>query len=531
MYQGGVAARQEAEQRQAAAAAPTAALPSTAPPGGAPTDRAGATAALPSFYSEDTPASANEMWQRLHADPLFAIKQQEVSARRTILTNPVQMQAIKAQVRQLKGVPEETGRRSHKEKKEKKRKKERKEKKDRDNKRRRRSLSSSDDDDGSDRSPVRDGAPHRHRDDRERGKEIQRPEVAGRRDSGDKSMKREKEGGSGLQEPPRRSPPSPRDNEEERGRDRRYRDNEEERRNSKGSPPRRHAHRSKSRSRERSRDRARDRENRDSRARDDRGQERYRGGGNDRREYRNDYYEKREERKVLPGSSRDDLRDKRDHRDDRGRERRGREYDRNEREERGGYRYQRDSREDEERRRSTYRPQKRTRSYSRSPAPTGHAHTHRDSTAGEVSNPRGDLERDNRTKPKEEDTRKEPTTRELGSGVHMDGASAQGAGAQYGITYGRHAPDAVRHQDRSDLAEATRKRLEEAARKKAAEEREAAEARRQRQRRDNHRPGRLTEEERQKRLAEMAAAAEEHDAERHARIKEYEEVEAKEGEQ
>lgn len=53
---------------------------------------------LPAFYSNDTPASANEMWQRLHADPLFAIKHQEQSARRSILANPVQMQAIKAQV-------------------------------------------------------------------------------------------------------------------------------------------------------------------------------------------------------------------------------------------------------------------------------------------------------------------------------------------------------------------------------------------------------------------------------------------------
>jgi hypothetical protein len=112
--------------------------------------------------------------------------------------------------------------------------------------------------------------------------------------------------------------------------------------------------------------------------------------------------------------------------------------------------------------------------------------------------------------------------------VHMDGASAQGAGAQYGITYGRHVPDSVRNQDRSHLGEATRKRLEEAAQRKKQEEREAA-AERNRQRRDNqHRPGRLTEEERQRRLQEMTAAANEHDAQRNARIEEYEKVEAKE---
>lgn len=31
-------------------------------------------AQLPSFYAEDTPASANELWSRLHSDPLFAVR-------------------------------------------------------------------------------------------------------------------------------------------------------------------------------------------------------------------------------------------------------------------------------------------------------------------------------------------------------------------------------------------------------------------------------------------------------------------------
>ena len=104
MYQGGVAARQEADQRNeaAAAAAPAAAPASvTAPPGerAAPGIGGGGAGGLPSFYSEDTPASANEMWQRLHADPLFAIKQQELGARRSIVANPVRMQEIKSQAR------------------------------------------------------------------------------------------------------------------------------------------------------------------------------------------------------------------------------------------------------------------------------------------------------------------------------------------------------------------------------------------------------------------------------------------------
>ena len=31
-------------------------------------------AQLPTFYAEDTPASANELWSRLHSDPLFAVR-------------------------------------------------------------------------------------------------------------------------------------------------------------------------------------------------------------------------------------------------------------------------------------------------------------------------------------------------------------------------------------------------------------------------------------------------------------------------
>ena len=112
---------------------------------------------LPSFYSEDTPASANETWARLHSDPLFAvslptflspttpsaywkaasscialslclqcsplrvqvlcsisselsllplnqvfqnlqIRQEEIGARKQIAQNPVQMESIKAEV-------------------------------------------------------------------------------------------------------------------------------------------------------------------------------------------------------------------------------------------------------------------------------------------------------------------------------------------------------------------------------------------------------------------------------------------------
>jgi len=53
---------------------------------------------LPSFYAEDTPIAANETWARLHSDPLFAIRQQEQSARKQVIANPVQMMRIKQQV-------------------------------------------------------------------------------------------------------------------------------------------------------------------------------------------------------------------------------------------------------------------------------------------------------------------------------------------------------------------------------------------------------------------------------------------------
>ena len=36
--------------------------------------QAEALAQLPTFYAEDTPASANELWSRLHSDPLFAAR-------------------------------------------------------------------------------------------------------------------------------------------------------------------------------------------------------------------------------------------------------------------------------------------------------------------------------------------------------------------------------------------------------------------------------------------------------------------------
>jgi len=110
----------------------------------------------------------------------------------------------------------------------------------------------------------------------------------------------------------------------------------------------------------------------------------------------------------------------------------------------------------------------------------------------------------------------------------VDGASAQGAGAKYGISFGANVPEELQRRDRSDLAEATRRRLEDAARKKEAEEGEKAAQRYQRR---DYRPGRMTEGERKKKLEEMAVAADDHDAQRRSRLKEHEDKVAAEGEE
>ena len=93
MYQGGVAARQEADQRQEAAVEKQQSQQQAVP-------AADTAVNLPSFYASENPASANEMWRRMHSDPLFAIKQRELAARKSIVANPVQMASIKQQVRE-----------------------------------------------------------------------------------------------------------------------------------------------------------------------------------------------------------------------------------------------------------------------------------------------------------------------------------------------------------------------------------------------------------------------------------------------
>ncbi|KAK9792960.1 hypothetical protein WJX73_009574 [Symbiochloris irregularis] len=93
LYQGGMRAQAAANNQASAqpAAAAAAAAPEPPPP------QAPEPAQLPAFLTEDTPASANEVWVRLHNDPLFAIKQQEIAARKSVMANPVKMDAVKKQ--------------------------------------------------------------------------------------------------------------------------------------------------------------------------------------------------------------------------------------------------------------------------------------------------------------------------------------------------------------------------------------------------------------------------------------------------
>ena len=65
---------------------------------------------LPSVYTDDTPQSRNEIWTRLNEDPLLAIRRQQQSSLARIKRNPVQMRAIKHEVRAMR---EERGERSH----------------------------------------------------------------------------------------------------------------------------------------------------------------------------------------------------------------------------------------------------------------------------------------------------------------------------------------------------------------------------------------------------------------------------------
>lgn len=194
MYQGGVGARQEADQRHQLAAETAQKEKETLETKAVEKKeeenaKQGGGTALPAFYSEDTPASANEMWQRLHADPLFAIKQQEVSARRNILSNPMQMQAIKSQVNQLKG---KSGGGREKEK-EKERKKKRSSRRSRSRSRSRSPERRRD----RDRSPERKRDRNRDRDrsrerrrDRDRDKERRRRRYSGSEDDSDAYRRR-----------------------------------------------------------------------------------------------------------------------------------------------------------------------------------------------------------------------------------------------------------------------------------------------------------------------------------------------------
>lgn len=130
MYASGMAARHDAEKRaeeQMLGQKPLQVQEEKEVP------KADTLAALPSFYAEDTPASANETWARLHNDPLFAIKQQELAARKNVVSNPAKMMQLRQQVAAALGSAKAA----------KKAKKEKKQKKDKDKKKREAARSAS----------------------------------------------------------------------------------------------------------------------------------------------------------------------------------------------------------------------------------------------------------------------------------------------------------------------------------------------------------------------------------------------------
>ncbi|GFH13145.1 uncharacterized protein HaLaN_08973 [Haematococcus lacustris] len=77
------------------------------------------------------------------------------------------------------------------------------------------------------------------------------------------------------------------------------------------------------------------------------------------------------------------------------------------------------------------------------------------------------------------------------------------------------APEAVQKYDTSSRAADTRARLEEASRRKAEEERVKAA---QKGVRKEYKAGKISEEDRARKLAEMASNAEQHDAARLSRL-------------
>lgn len=103
MYQGGVGAMHDANQREEQRVREDHAAGTheqVAAGGGGERDTS--RPSLPSFYEQDNPSSANEIWQRLHGDPLMIMKQQELQARRSIVSNPVKMDAIKKRAKEEK---------------------------------------------------------------------------------------------------------------------------------------------------------------------------------------------------------------------------------------------------------------------------------------------------------------------------------------------------------------------------------------------------------------------------------------------
>ncbi|CAD7701668.1 unnamed protein product [Ostreobium quekettii] len=110
MYAGGIAAKEDAERRQEEHALGKPVVLEEAKE----ESKCEKISVLPSFYTEDTPKSANETWARLHNDPLFMIKKHEQAAVQRVRNNPARMMAIKDEVKKLRSMKDKKKHKKHK---------------------------------------------------------------------------------------------------------------------------------------------------------------------------------------------------------------------------------------------------------------------------------------------------------------------------------------------------------------------------------------------------------------------------------
>ncbi|GAX83794.1 hypothetical protein CEUSTIGMA_g11219.t1 [Chlamydomonas eustigma] len=437
MYQGGMAAKEDAAKRaeehlmgKAASLAAGGVIPQEM-------SKCEQTSALPSFMTNATPASQNEAWARLNNDPLLMIKKRQADQLKSIRDNPIKMQQIIQEVQAGK----------HKDKKKKKEKK--KSKKEKKSKRERISSSSSSDSEG----------------------ELQKH-----------SVRHHLQGSGGGA----RSSDIRHDREQV---PLKYSKHEEDHADGRGHQQ----HRPSSP------------DNVHHRERDDRGYDRQPyGGSRSGREDRSKVDDERDQRQQgsdhYLGNRTGSLRDGDQDHDQRGiGERRGR----------GPSNHDDDHHPEGKRRHQSHDFQQ--------------DREHRGTTAKDNGRRQQEGDRGEGSKEESRGAHSHEVARK-DEAAHDD--HAERASCAYGLSHCQAAPEQLRGggSNLHKQAEQTRSRLEEAARLKHEEERNSKAA--QKYQKKEYRTGQLTEEEHQKRLAEMMSNANEHDQHRQERLKKAKEADS-----